>query len=78
MKLSTTVAIAPLMDSVQARTAASRIFIAATLRASARILIDACLCVEAVGADAGLAHVAVFGDDGAFDGGIDIGSSNTT
>ena len=37
------------------------------------LVVDLVLGVEAVGADAGLAHVAVFRDDGAFDRGIDIG-----
>ena len=37
------------------------------------LIVDLVLRVDAVGADAGLAHVAVFRDDGAFDRGIDIG-----
>ena len=37
------------------------------------LVVDLVLGVDAVGADAGLAHVAVFRDHGAFDRGIDIG-----
>src|SRR6185436_17378861 len=37
------------------------------------LVVDLVLGVEPVGADAGLAHVAVFRDDRAFDRGVDIG-----
>ena len=53
----------------------SPIFIAATFADSfsTNCVVDLVLGVDAVGADAGLAHVAVLRDDGAVDRGVDIG-----
>ena len=53
----------------------SPIFIAATFFGELfdECVVDLVLGIDAVGADAGLAHVAVFRDHRAFDRGIDIG-----